>query len=264
MFKHKFSLIFFFEKNRLSFGLSLLDNEKYDISKISGPGVSNTLDTLPESEWTFVELTKLFPNCVVTMNSGNVDIRLKPKPSKPLKTKKSRITKCAKCDIVVRLHDRRGVRGRFCRSCWLEQMINCKFCHKLTTREHRCVSLPYEKTIGSKKYRLCTQCPASGEYFAINGFKRHVQRKHQQYLFQCSKCPNRFSCNSDLNNHMKNHSVQMTYKCNHCDSMFRWQTQLSEHMKTHPVDRKKFITVDHSLPKPNEFAVGLNAVLSMM
>jgi hypothetical protein len=46
--------------------------------------------------------------------------------------------------------------------------------------------------------------------------------------------------------------------------MFRWQTQLSEHMKTHPVIRKKFKTVDHSLPKPEVFAVGLSAVLALM
>lgn len=242
---------------------SLFEIEKYDISKIQvSPKISNTLVTLVAKgveEWTFDEVSQLFHTHIVTLRHGIISVNPKPKPMKQLKTK---LTKCAECDIVVPLHERRGRRSRFCKRCWLKQIIDCKFCHRKTEREHRCVQLPFEKIINKKKYRLCTECPASGEYFAINAFKRHVQRKHIQYLFQCSKCPNRFSCKGDLNNHMKNHSNELTYKCQHCDKKFRWQSERSVHMKTHPVNRNKAHTVDHSIPKPQVFAVGVNALLN--
>jgi hypothetical protein len=250
------------EELELSYGLSLLDeldSKKYDSSKIN---ISTRIKKkLVGTEWTFYEVSSYFSKYAVTLSDGTISVNPKPKPPKP---RKSKISRCAECSIVVQLHERRGSRGRFCKPCWLSQIIDCKYCHRKIEREHRCVPLPYEKHIRGKKYRLCTQCPASGDYIAMNAFKRHVQRKHYSYMFQCSKCPDRFSCQSDLNNHMKNHTSKLSYQCQHCDKKFRWQSQLSLHMKTHPVRRETKKTVDHSLPKPEVFAVGLDAIMGLV
>ena len=244
----------------MAYGLSLLDNVKYNTSSIKiSPLVKKKLDQT--KEWTFDEVKKHFNSYVVTLSGGIISVNPKPKP---LKVIKSKISTCAECAMVVQRHERRGLRGRFCKRCWLKQIVECKYCHRKTEREHRCVPLQSEKYINGKIYKLCTQCPASGDYIARNAFKRHVQRKHYSYMFQCSKCPNRFSCQSDLNNHMKNHTNNFAYKCKHCDIQFRWQSQLSKHMKSHSVLRETKKTVDHSLPKPEVFAIGVDSLLRLV
>ena len=206
------------------------------------------------SEATFTEIWSMFPGYDVTLKSGKVYI----------KKKKCRKSDCAKCAAPVQLHNRRGPRGRLCKHCWMNEIVDCNYCHQKTMREHRCIKLPAETKSAKGTFKLCHQCPGPGMYISANSFKRHVQRKHQQYLYQCDVCQFRYANQSDLNNHMRVHSSALTFECKHCDEKFRWQSQLSLHTATHSVARAAAnVHVDlraTAAPVP----VGLQATLAGM
>lgn len=208
------------------------------------------------SEATFTEIWSMFPGYDVTLKSGKVYI----------KKKKRRKSNCAKCASPVQLHDRRGPRGRLCKHCWMNEIIDCSYCHRKTTREHRCIKLPPVTKSAKGTFKLCDECPGPGMYISANSFKRHVQRKHQQYLLKCDVCEFRYANRSDLNNHMRVHSSALTFECKHCDEKFRWQSQLSLHTaKTHTGAKRDAANVhmDHRAPDA-PVPVGLNATIAVM
>lgn len=179
------------------------------------PGLS-----APGGPMSLPELQSLYNRCTVLYWNGSVRIR-------------HIVQTCKTCHTGIRAEDRRGQQ---CLRCHKKTIVDCEFCNRKVEREHRCVRLPGEVRKNGRVYRLCTHC---NQYIAKNALKRHIQRKHQQYTFQCRKCPKKFGCQSDLNHHMTTHSSERRFRCRHCGETFRWQSHRSKHVKEkHPdIDR---------------------------
>lgn len=196
-----------------------------------GPGLS-----APGRPMSLAELQSHYNRCTVLQWANGVRIR-------------HIVQTCKTCHMGIRAEDRRG---QECLRCYNKTIIDCTFCNRKVEREHRCVRLPAEVRKNGRIYRLCTHC---NQYMAKNALKRHIQRKHLQYRFQCKKCPKKFGCQSDLNHHMTTHSSRRRFKCPHCEETFRWQSHRSKHVK------KKHPDIDRPLQsKPISLGAEINII----
>lgn len=190
----------------------------FEVSKLYSPKevtLSNGL-TKPTQTLNINELRERFRNCTVVVTHKGVRVRRLR-------------SNCQMCAKGMQPHERRD---GICSTCHNKQVIDCKFCHRKVQREHRCVRMPQEIRKDNKIYKLCNHC---NKYISKNSHKRHVQRKHVSYNFQCKKCPKKFGCKSDLNMHMTMHSAVRRFECKHCGETFKWQSHRSKHTKDkHP------------------------------
>jgi len=185
-----------------------------------------------EGNMSFKDICQKYNGSVVFLSNDGVQVR-------------KAHSNCSKCMRIMRQEERRG---NLCLGCHNSEQIECKNCGCTTNNMHICVVKPEKTWRDGKCYVLCKQCD---KHISQNSFKRHVQRAHSPYTFKCRRCPKKYACKSDLNQHMIVHNTKHRYSCKHCDKTFKWQSHRSKHVKKdHPeVPRKSWAKpISHVFP----------------
>ena len=90
------------------------------------------------------------------------------------------------------------------------------------------------------------------------GFRKHLayhNLKEKKYLYQCPKCPLKFTDNSNLKRHILSIHDRQVFRCLHCDFEDNRKKRLQDHMNNAHNDRVQGDTEEISLVKGEGSAV---------
>ena len=99
---------------------------------------------------------------------------------------------------------------------------------------------------------VCNKCDKHSPISDKHGFRKHLayhNLKEKKYLYQCPKCPLKFTDNSNLKRHILSIHDRQSFRCLHCDFEDNRKKRLEDHMSNAHNDRGQCETEDISLDK---------------
>ena len=90
---------------------------------------------------------------------------------------------------------------------------------------------------------VCSKCDKHFPMGDKQGFRKHLSYhnlKEKKYLYQCPKCPLKFTDNSNLKRHILSIHDRQVFRCLHCDFEDNRKKRLQDHMNNaHKVQARK-------------------------
>ena len=105
---------------------------------------------------------------------------------------------------------------------------------------------------------VCSKCDKQYPMGDKQGFRKHLSYhnlKEKKYLYQCPKCPLKFTDNSNLKRHIVSIHDRQVFRCLHCDFEDNRKKRLQDHMNNAHNDRVQEETEEMSLVKGESSAV---------